>query len=104
MLNILEYDQLKDILPHTYPFLLIDRVIDYTPGESLTAVKNITANEWSFGGFGQTVPREAGGLSDSRQLSDVGSQSKEMEIFPETLLIEAAAQAAFSLDLSKRRA
>lgn len=37
-------------LPHRYPFLLVDRVIDCTPGESLTAVKNVTYNEPFFPG------------------------------------------------------
>lgn len=37
-------------LPHRYPFLLIDRVLDYTPGETLTAIKNVTINEPFFQG------------------------------------------------------
>lgn len=37
-------------LPHRYPFLLIDRVVDYTPGESLVALKNVTVNEPHFPG------------------------------------------------------
>lgn len=42
--TILEY------LPHRYPFVLIDRVLDYTPGESITALKNVTINELYFTG------------------------------------------------------
>ncbi|HET8552013.1 MAG TPA: 3-hydroxyacyl-ACP dehydratase FabZ [Gammaproteobacteria bacterium] len=37
-------------LPHRYPFLLVDRVLDCTPGESLTAIKNVTINEPFFPG------------------------------------------------------
>ncbi len=37
-------------LPHRYPFLLVDRVLDYTLGESLTAIKNVTVNEPFFQG------------------------------------------------------
>ena len=37
-------------IPHRYPFLLIDRVIDYVPGESATALKNVTINEPFFEG------------------------------------------------------
>lgn len=37
-------------LPHRYPFLLIDRVLEYTPGESLKALKNVTFNEPFFQG------------------------------------------------------
>lgn len=39
-------------LPHRYPFLLVDRVTDYTPGETLIAKKNVTVNEpWVTGHF-----------------------------------------------------
>lgn len=37
-------------LPHRYPFLLVDRVIDYVPGKSLVAIKNVTINEPFFPG------------------------------------------------------
>ena len=37
-------------LPHRFPFLLIDRVMDCKPGESLTALKNVTINEPFFPG------------------------------------------------------
>lgn len=37
-------------LPHRYPFLMIDRVLACTPGESLTALKNVTINEPFFQG------------------------------------------------------
>ena len=37
-------------LPHRFPFLLIDRVIEWTRGERLVAVKNVTINEWFFQG------------------------------------------------------
>jgi len=37
-------------LPHRYPFLLVDRVIECVPGERLTALKNVTVNEPFFPG------------------------------------------------------
>lgn len=37
-------------LPHRYPFLLIDRVIEFIPQERLTAIKNVTMNEEFFNG------------------------------------------------------
>jgi 3-hydroxyacyl-[acyl-carrier-protein] dehydratase len=37
-------------LPHRYPFLLVDRVLECTPGESIRAVKNVTFNEPFFTG------------------------------------------------------
>nr|WP_304627203.1 3-hydroxyacyl-ACP dehydratase FabZ [Rheinheimera nanhaiensis] len=58
------------LLPHRYPFLLIDKVVDYTPGESLTAIKNVTINEPIFTGHFPGMP-----------------------IFPGVLILEALAQA-----------
>ena len=58
------------LLPHRYPFLMIDRVLDFTPGESLTAIKNVTINEPIFTGHFPTMP-----------------------IFPGVLILEALAQA-----------
>ena len=46
----IDIHQIREILPHRYPFLLIDRVVSLTPGERLTAVKNVTANEPFFEG------------------------------------------------------
>jgi 3-hydroxyacyl-[acyl-carrier-protein] dehydratase len=37
-------------LPHRYPFLMVDRVLSVTPGKSIVAVKNVTANEAYFMG------------------------------------------------------
>lgn len=62
--------QIKALLPHRYPFLLIDRVIDYRPGKSLTAIKNVTSNEPFFQGHFPDRP-----------------------IMPGVLIIEAMAQA-----------
>ncbi|ABX09321.1 3-hydroxyacyl-ACP dehydratase FabZ [Prochlorococcus marinus] len=38
------------LLPHRYPFALVDRVIDYQPGKSAVAIKNVTVNEPQFQG------------------------------------------------------
>lgn len=46
----LEVSEIIKLLPHRYPFLLVDRVIDYTDGESLHAIKNVTMNEPFFTG------------------------------------------------------
>ena len=45
------------ILPHRYPFVLIDRIVEVKPGESVTAMKNVTFNEPYFQGHfpGQRV-------------------------------------------------
>ncbi|MCR9192257.1 MAG: 3-hydroxyacyl-ACP dehydratase FabZ [Gammaproteobacteria bacterium] len=39
-----------DLLPHRYPFLLVDRVLDHKPFEYLTAIKNVSMNEPFFTG------------------------------------------------------
>ena len=48
----IEVEQIKRLLPHRYPFLLVDRVLAYTldPEKTLTAVKNVTINEQFFQG------------------------------------------------------
>jgi 3-hydroxyacyl-[acyl-carrier-protein] dehydratase len=46
----LEYPDIVRRLPHRYPFLFVDRVIAFTDGQSLVAVKNVTANEPMFTG------------------------------------------------------
>ena len=42
--------QIMDVLPHRYPFLLIDRITACVPGKSITAVKNVSINEPFFPG------------------------------------------------------
>jgi 3-hydroxyacyl-[acyl-carrier-protein] dehydratase len=47
MMDLLE---IQKCLPHRYPFLLVDRVVELTPGQKLVAYKNVTANEPFFNG------------------------------------------------------
>lgn len=55
-MNTIDIHEIQRYLPHRYPFLLIDRVIDFTPGEQLIGIKNITFNEPQFTGhFPQRV-------------------------------------------------
>ena len=49
-MNRIDIHKVMHLLPHRYPFLMIDRVLDYTIGESLTAIKNVTINEPFFPG------------------------------------------------------
>jgi 3-hydroxyacyl-[acyl-carrier-protein] dehydratase len=63
-------EEIKKFLPHRYPFLMVDRVIECVPGETLTAIKNVTVNEPFFQGH---FPQKA--------------------IMPGVLIIEALAQA-----------
>ena len=46
----MDINQILNHLPHRYPFLLIDRVIEFNKGESLTGIKNVTINEPFFQG------------------------------------------------------
>lgn len=63
--------QIRQFLPHRYPFLLVDRVVEVHPGESIVAYKNLSVNEPFFNGHFPHNP-----------------------IFPGVLLLEAMAQAA----------
>ena len=69
-LNSLDIQEILALLPHRYPMLLIDRVIDFTPGKSLHAIKNVSINEPIFTGHFPNQP-----------------------IFPGVLILEAMAQA-----------
>ena len=46
----LDINQIKEYLPHRYPLLLVDRVMDWESGKSITAIKNVTINEEFFNG------------------------------------------------------
>ena len=72
----LNIEQIKELIPHRYPFLLIDKVIDIIPFESATGVKNVTINENYFQGH-----------FESRS------------VMPGALIIESMAQSAGTLVL-----
>jgi len=56
MMPTLNIDEIISFLPHRYPFLLVDRVLDFTPDESIKAIKNVTANEPHFMGHFPEFP------------------------------------------------
>ena len=62
---------IQRIIPHRYPFLLVDKVRDIVPGQSCVGIKNVTFNEPQFQGHFPQVP-----------------------VFPGVLMIEAMAQTA----------
>ena len=66
----LDIQRILEMLPHRYPFLLIDRVLEYEAGKSLVSIKNVTVNEPFFQGH---FPR--------------------LKVMPGVLLVEAVAQA-----------
>ncbi|MEH2258612.1 3-hydroxyacyl-ACP dehydratase FabZ [Nostoc sp.] len=43
-------EEIQKLLPHRYPFLLVDKIIDYVPGKKAIGVKNVTINEPHFQG------------------------------------------------------
>ncbi len=45
---MIDINEIMDILPHRYPFLLIDRIVDLEPGKSARGLKNVTINEPFF--------------------------------------------------------
>jgi 3-hydroxyacyl-[acyl-carrier-protein] dehydratase len=53
MLNI---DEIKEIIPHRYPFLLVDKILEVVEGEKAVGVKNVTANEEFFQGHFPNYP------------------------------------------------
>lgn len=46
----LDIREIMEILPHRFPFLLVDRVLEVVPGERAVAIKNVSANEPQFTG------------------------------------------------------
>ncbi|XKI48319.1 3-hydroxyacyl-ACP dehydratase FabZ [Altericista sp. CCNU0014] len=48
--NTLTIEQIQALLPHRYPFLLVDRIIENLPGEKAVGIKNVTVNEPFFQG------------------------------------------------------
>ena len=69
--------EVLDILPHRYPFLLVDRILDLKPGKKVKALKNVTINEPFFQGHFRNQP-----------------------VMPGVLLVEAMAQAGGFLVLN----
>ena len=67
----IDINQIQKILPHRYPFLMIDRVIKVDPGKTLTAIKNVSVNEPFFEGHFPHRP-----------------------VFPGVLMLECIAQAS----------
>ncbi len=68
--NVLKIHEIKELLPHRYPFLLLDRVTDFEAGHFLHAIKNVSINEPQFLGHFPQLP-----------------------VFPGVLILEAMAQA-----------
>jgi 3-hydroxyacyl-[acyl-carrier-protein] dehydratase len=76
---MMDINEIKSLLPHRYPFLLVDRVLELVPGKRLVALKNVTINENFFSGHFPSKP-----------------------VMPGVLIIESMAQAAGLIMLSEK--
>ncbi|MEE8541240.1 MAG: 3-hydroxyacyl-ACP dehydratase FabZ [Desulfobacterales bacterium] len=56
MKKTFDVQEIMTYLPHRYPFLLVDRIIELIPGERVTAIKNVTINEHFFQGHFPSAP------------------------------------------------
>jgi UDP-3-O-[3-hydroxymyristoyl] N-acetylglucosamine deacetylase/3-hydroxyacyl-[acyl-carrier-protein] dehydratase len=54
--TVIDIEEIMSILPHRYPFLLVDRIIDVQPGKSIVGIKNVTINEPFFQGHFPGLP------------------------------------------------
>jgi 3-hydroxyacyl-[acyl-carrier-protein] dehydratase len=75
---VIDIHRILKLLPHRYPFLLVDRVIELDPGKTIKALKNVTMNEPFFQGHFPDFP-----------------------VMPGVLIIEALAQTAALLTFSE---
>lgn len=81
MEKIMDIQKIMDLLPHRYPFLLVDRVLEFKPGESISALKNVTFNEPFFQGHFPAHP-----------------------VMPGVLILEALAQVSGIYEFASREA
>jgi beta-hydroxyacyl-ACP dehydratase FabZ len=56
MKTVIDIEKIKEILPHRYPFLLVDRIIGITPRQKIIGLKNVTVNEHFFQGHFPSKP------------------------------------------------
>lgn len=82
-MNTMDIHKVLSLLPHRYPFLLIDRVLDFEKDQSLVAIKNVTYNEPFFQGHFPIRPVMPGVLIVEAMAQATGLLA--MESNPETV-------------------
>jgi len=86
---LLTAEQIMGLLPHRYPFALVDRVLEHVPGEKAVAIKNITLNEPQFQGHFPGRPLMPGVLIVEAMAQVGGLIVTQMPDLPQGLFVFA---------------
>ena len=82
-------EQILGLLPHRYPFALVDRVVEYEPGKKALGIKNVTLNEPHFQGHFPDRPLMPGVLIVEAMAQVGGLVVKGLDDIPEGLFVFA---------------
>tara|TARA_Y100001968_G_scaffold333934_1_gene401364 strand:+ start:423 stop:881 length:459 start_codon:yes stop_codon:yes gene_type:complete len=85
----LSSEEILGLLPHRYPFALVDKVIEHVPGEKAVAIKNITINEPQFQGHFPNKPLMPGVLIVESMAQVGGLIVTQMPALPKGLFVFA---------------
>lgn len=82
-------EEIQQMLPHRYPFALVDRIIDFVPGKSIVGIKNVSFNEPQFQGHFPGRPIMPGVLMVEAMAQVGGVLLRQMPDVPEGLFMFA---------------